>query len=172
MSAVNDVPAESEGFSIYLPDEEKYGYHVTEDNFQKIDLQDEPIVSIDDIVAYYRDTHEITLTPSAYDRFVRVKDRVSGFVICVGNERIYAGSFWSRLSSRTCDGVVILEPYEPPESYSHSIRLQLGYPTGEWFEGKDPRSDPRILSALEEAGKLKRSLGETEQEASGANLGK
>jgi hypothetical protein len=35
------------------------------------------------------------------------------------------------------------------------IRLELGYPGPDFFVGQDPRSDPRILDALESAGKLR-----------------
>jgi len=95
---------------------------------------------------------------------------VTPFVVCVGKERIYRGAIWSSLSSREYDGVVILEPsYQPPESDSYTIRLELGYPTEKWFKGEDPRSDPRILRALEKAGKIKEDLAETEKEAPAAN---
>jgi len=37
----------------------------------------------------------------------------------------------------------------------HVIRLELGYPGPDCFVGQDPRSDPRILDALESASKLR-----------------
>ena len=36
------------------------------------------------------------------------------------------------------------------------IELTLGYPSSAAYTGDDPRSDPRVIDVLEQAGKLKR----------------
>ena len=66
------------------------------------------------------------------------------------------GEITTPLSSRSCSGVVILPTVAPAGAKDgERVRLQLGYPTENFFEGKDPRGDERIKVALETAGKLK-----------------
>jgi hypothetical protein len=144
-------------FSIYLLAGEVPTSELSTVDLRDLDLQDEPIVSETDIIAYTWDTHEIELTAEAYQRIrdpFALPVRVSGmpFVVCVGADRIYAGAFWTPASSISFDGVVILEPFDVD---SRVISIVLGYPSPEAFTGKDPRSDPRILQSLDAAGKLK-----------------
>ena len=75
------------------------------------------------------------------------------FVVTVDREPIYYGAFMSLYFSRTYDGVVILWP--PMDEDGRTIRIQLGYPGPDFFAGKDPRADSRILASLKRAGKLK-----------------
>jgi len=120
-------------------------------------LQEQPIISIDDIMAYSKETHEIELTAPAYERIQQLFSLpvdVDGipFVVCVGRDPVYAGAFWTPASSLSFDGVVIMQPFE---ANKHTIRITLAYPTPEAFSGTDPRSNPKVLQALELAGKLK-----------------
>jgi len=122
-----------------------------------LELQEEPILSIDDIIAYSRETHEIELTAEAYERIQQLftlpaKVRGIPFVVCVGADRIYAGAFWTPVSSISFDGVVICQPFDLDKRV---IRIVLGYPCPEAFTGKDPRSDLRVLQSLEAVAKLK-----------------
>ncbi len=117
----------------------------------------ERIIANPDIVSYTRATHEIELTAQAYARvqeLFKLPVEVAGkpFVVCVGNERIYVGAFWTPLSSLSFDGAYILQPFEPDR---RTIRIDLGYPSREAFTGQDPRADPRIMQSLEMAGKLR-----------------
>ena len=74
------------------------------------------------------------------------------FVVCVGEQPIYAGAFWTPLSSLSFDGVVIMQPFDTDGT---TIRIVLGYPGQDAFTGSDPRADDRVMKALEAAGKLK-----------------
>jgi hypothetical protein len=74
------------------------------------------------------------------------------FVMCVGNDRIYAGVIWSSLYSASFSGVVILKPMKADNRH---IRIQLGYPSPQFYTGEDRRSDSRIFQILQQAGKLK-----------------
>ena len=108
-------------------------------------------------MVYSGKRHEIELTTEAYERIQQiftqpVSVRGIPFVVCAGSDRIYAGAFWTPLSSISFDGVAIYQPFDPDRRV---IRIALGYPTPEAFTGEDPRSDPRILQSLEAAGKLK-----------------
>ncbi len=146
----------SEGFAIYLLAEKLSPAEVAQADLGTLKLEDEPILSTEDIVAYARGTHEVTLTPSAMERLGQLKVPVSGagvpFVVCVDKEPIYSGAFWSPLSSLSFDGVVImLLPGVMPGAQLDYARIEANF----IGERPDPRPDPRILRALERAGKLK-----------------
>jgi hypothetical protein len=140
-------------FAIYLPVQKLPPHQLSGVDLADLELEDTPILSVDDIVAYSRETHEIELTASAYERIGQLEVPVDGmpFVVCVGRDPIYLGAFWPLYSSLSFDGVVIQVPLmdEP------MIQITLGYPSSPFFAGEDPRSDPRILQALAQAGKLK-----------------
>ena len=142
-----------EGFSIYL----------TRDDIpvskmpilSHVDLAEKPVISVDDIISYSRDTHEIELTAGAYQRVTELQVPTSGksFVVCVNKAPIYWGAFWTPVSSQSFDGVTIWVPsLSLPENF---ICLELGYPSPGFYQGEDPRSNPEILDSLEQAGKLK-----------------
>jgi hypothetical protein len=145
------------GFSIYLVKQEPSSDTILEADLDQLKLEEEPILSLEDIIAYTWETHEMVLTPSAYWRLAQLQTSISlgtglPFVICVGSERVYGGAFWTSYSSAVFGGIVI-DVY--PTEKKRPIRIQLGYPSAEWFTGEDLRSDPRIFRSLEEAGKLK-----------------
>jgi hypothetical protein len=133
--------AQATSFAIYLPDH-----------------PDQPLVSTEDIVAYSRQTHAIRLTSDSYARVAQLRVPTSGipFQVRVGGETIYSGAFWPLYSSQSYDGVVIKVPLmpNPVNDSDRTMSITLGYPGGEFFQGSDPRSDPRILKALEQAGKF------------------
>ena len=151
------IPSKADGFSIYLLADEIPATELLPVDLNDLELQEEPILSSDDIVTYSWKRHEIELTAEAYERIQQLftlpaKVRGIPFVVCVGPDRIYAGAFWTPVSSIGFDGVVICQPFDPDKRI---IRIGLGYPCPEAFTGKDPRSDQRILQSLEAAGKLK-----------------
>ena len=147
------APIESVGeFSIYLTTQEAPTASLSQADLDTLELEDQPILSSDDVLRYSRETHEILLTFSAYERInqLSVPTGGRGFVVCVGNERIYSGAFWASFSSQISDGVVIVIPL-----VDQSMQIQLGYPESlDLFKGEDFRSDVRILQSLERAGKL------------------
>ena len=110
------------------------------------------VFSEDDIVLYKRQSHEIGLTEAGAKRIDQVDMLTTGrgFVVCVGGEPIYTGAFWLAISSQTYEGVVI----ELPMMGRRFVQLKLGFPTPADFSGADPRSDPRIMETLQQAGKL------------------
>jgi hypothetical protein len=149
--------SETGEFSIYLVMQEISSEMILEADLDQLELEEVPILSLADITAYTWETHEMELTPSAYARLAELQfsaKRGAGwpFVICVGSERVYGGAFWTSYSSAVFGGIVI-DVY-PAEKY-RPVRIQLGYPSAEWFTGEDLRSDPRIFQSLEEAGKLR-----------------
>ncbi len=116
-------------------------------------LDENPLISIDEILSYTSSTHEIQLTEAGYEKINQMSFPTDGipFVISIGDEVVYMGAFWPLYSSSPFDGVVIRVPIME----NRSIQISLGYPGEILYTGDDPRSDPRIMDALETAGKLK-----------------
>jgi len=146
-----------DGFAIYLLSQDISVSEVSQTKLDQLPLAKTPLISSEDIISYERINHSIQLTPAAYKRFQQVYPtpiKVNGipFVVCVGPQRIYTGALWSPASSISYDGVIILQSFGSGEI---SIQLKLGYPRPEIFTGSDPRSDPRIIRALEHDAKLK-----------------
>jgi hypothetical protein len=119
-----------------------------------VEVADHPIIAMDDVVAYDAVTHEMELTREAFDRLVELQVPVSGtsFVVCVDGEPVYWGAFWTLLSSLAFDGVTIWQPLG--SEHPTSVRLELGYPSAEAYDGDDPRSAHEVLRVLQEAGKM------------------
>ena len=119
-----------------------------------IDIADQPIISIDDIVAYNAQIHEIKLSDEAFERISQLEVPVIGksFLVCVDKAPIYWGAFWTPISSMSFDGVTI---WKPMSLEQNTIKLELGYPSSSFYEGEDPRANPVIMQSLEKADKLK-----------------
>jgi hypothetical protein len=141
-------------FAIYLATEDVSTIEAMATDLQHIPLETEPTIASKDIVSYSAEWHEMTLTEAAYDRLQALKVPVSGrpFVVCVGQERIYAGAFWTPISSLMFDGVTIWQPLGGDDEVA---RIEFGYPSSAYATGDDPRSDPRVTHALRQAGKLR-----------------
>lgn len=144
-------------FAIYLLAQEVPATELSQLDIERLTLQSSPVLSTHDIVSYDKADHTLELTHDAYVRIQQIFPmpvKVDGipFVVCVGNERIYLGAFWTPLSSLSYDGIVIMQPLDDTQT---TIQIHLGYPAPEVFTGNDPRADPRIIKALEQSGKLK-----------------
>ncbi|MDY6877102.1 MAG: hypothetical protein SWK90_13000 [Chloroflexota bacterium] len=145
-------------FSVYLVSRAVTAHEMLQTDLDALEIEDTPIISLDDVVAYASTTHEMQLTESAYERIGRLDVPVQGlpFVVCVGRERIYGGAFWASYSSLTYGGVVINTSPATVNDPDRILRIELGYPPSlELFVGKDLRPDPRIIEALEAANKLR-----------------
>ena len=119
-----------------------------------LSVEETPFLSLDDILSYDKSSHEMTLTDDAAERLRALDVPVSGrpFVIRVAGKPIYAAAFWTPISSMGFDGVIIMQPLHPDQQ---TVRLELGYPSATFYAGQDPRGDPRIMDALDRAGKLR-----------------
>jgi hypothetical protein len=145
--------SEQEEFAIYLTRDD---VPISEmEKLSHVEIADEPVVSIEDIVTYDRETHEITLTAAACERVMSLKVPTSGksFLVCLDKSPVYWGAFWAPYSSQSFDGVTILVPAF--SEHKNTIKLELGYPAPSFYSGEDPRSNAAILRSLEKAGKLK-----------------
>jgi hypothetical protein len=119
------------------------------------------VIAADQIRSYEWATHILTLVPNVRDELATRlrKDRaVSGipFAVTVGGNVIYTGTFTTVMSSKSFSTPVIVVDAQlvKPKLGADQLRIQLGYPTVEFFKGEDPRADRRIREALKAEGKL------------------
>lgn len=127
---------------------ERLGIYLLENN--------EQVISDEEVVWYDKARHEIKLTGEAAKKISALEVPVEGspFVIKIGGEEIYNGSFWVTFSSLSCSGVVI----DTLRIQNDIISLDLGYPSSGFFDGADPRDDQRILDHFQKLGKLKQTF--------------
>jgi hypothetical protein len=144
---------EGKGFAIYLT---RANVSVLQmEMLSHVDIADKPIIFGKDIISYTWNTHEIELTPEAYERLDEMQVPTSGkaFLVCVNKAPVYWGAFWPGYSSQSFDGITIW--LKPSLVGENRIQITRGYPSGDFYKGEDPRSNPVIKNALEKAGKLK-----------------
>ena len=120
----------------------------------------EVLIAADQIRSYEWTTHTLTLAPKVRgELFARLQGRlVSGvsFSVTVNGKVVYKGTFTTTLSSKSFSTLVIVLDAQSldPKLRKDELRIQLGYPTAEFFKGMDPRADRRIREALEADDKL------------------
>jgi len=143
-----------EGFAIYLTQNDVPPASMPA--LSHIDIAGQSVISLSDILAYDAQTHDITLTTSAYKRISKLEVPVQGrsFVVCVDKNPVYWGAFWTPISSISFDGVTIWKPGFGV-ARENTVRLELGYPSPSFYGGEDPRSNTQVLLSLERAGKLR-----------------
>jgi len=144
------------GVALYLATIDVMTEHLSDLDIRNIRIESAPFLSMNDILAYSKNSYELTLTGEACQKVQQLNVPMNGrpFIVYVGDEPIYSGAFWVSISSQSFDGMVI-DTMSGCSDHS-TIRIQLGYPEGlSFFKGEDTRSDPRIMQALERAGKLK-----------------
>lgn len=118
------------------------------------------LIASKEIRSYEWVGHILTLEPEAREALkerLPVNRIVSGipFAVTVDGETIYTGNFTMSFSSKSFKTPVILNSAFPPGRLAaEELQIQLGYPTPDFFKGKDPRSDGRIRAALKAQGKL------------------
>jgi hypothetical protein len=144
--------SKSEGFAIYLTEGDIPPAQM--EALSHVDISEQPIIAMNDIIAYNATTHEITLTANAFDRISNLEVPVQGrsFMICIDRKFIYWGAFWTPISSISFDGVTIWKPlsFQEPKV----IKLELGYPSSSFYVGEDHRNNAELMRSLGYAGKL------------------
>jgi len=141
-----------EGFAVYLTEGDIPPAQMPA--LSHIDIAEQPVIAMNDIIAYNANTHEITLTANAFDRIYSLEVPVRGksFVVCIDRKLIYWGAFWTPISSISFDGVTIWKPLSSQDP--KVIKLELGYPSSSFYGGEDPRNNAEVMKSLEQAGKL------------------
>lgn len=141
-----------EGFAIYLTKEDIPPAQM--EALSYVEIADQPIISLENIIAYNAQTHELRLTDIAFERISQLEVPVGGksFLVCVDKGPIYWGAFWTPISSISFDGITIWKPLNSQKL--KVITLELGYPSPSFYRGKDPRDNDEVMKSLEQAGKL------------------
>jgi len=142
----------SEGFAIYLTKEDVPPSQM--EALSHIVIADQPIISLEDIITYNAQTHEIELTEAAFERISRLEVPIQGksFMVCVDKGPIYWGAFWTPISSLSFDGITIWKPLGSQEL--KMISIKIGYPSSTLYDGEDPRDNTEVIKSLEQAGKF------------------
>jgi hypothetical protein len=153
----NTISAEGEPFEIYLiDDEELSGKDLADYKLDELPLVNTPLITTEDIDSYNWEYNMLNLKEETYADLLALfsggipMEGVPLVVVSKG-ERMYAAAFWSLLSSLSFDGVAVLMPMDPTNA---PLIFALGYPDETFFTGEDPRHDPKIKNALDEAGLL------------------
>lgn len=158
-SSDENVMRGGEPFELYLvADESLRGPDLAAHDLEDLPLAAEPILRTGDLATYNWEQHTFDLTDEGYQRLQAIFSLgipMDGlpFVVMAYGERIYAGAFWTPLSSQEFDGVVILLPFDPAAG---TFFIFTGYPRTDQFTGEDPRGDERLMHALADAGLVER----------------
>lgn len=128
-------------------------------------LDETHVIVMDDIIEYVWETHQIVLTPEAFQHISELTVSTFGrpFAVCIDDTIIYRGFFYVMYSSQLFPGVTIMQPFGDPlvfEGRKNTISIKYVQPPSlvesQWtVEAEDPRDDERIMDTLERAGKLK-----------------
>ena len=143
----------------------------------EVDIRSEDgnvLIAADQIRSYEWTTHTLTLAPKVRDELAKRLPKgqiVSGipFVVAVGGKEVYKGRFTTCLSSISFSTPIVVVDWQAmePKLGTDLLRIQLGYPTAEFFKGEDPRADRRIREALNAGGKLTEAESEPKLIAAG-----
>ncbi len=144
----------AEQFAIYLPVAQMSGLEILKADLSEVMLQAQPLIAADEILSYDPATHDLRLSRDGMQHLADLNVPMNGtaFVACVGKKPIFAGAVWTMLSSQSFEGVTIQVPIVVSDTLVH---LYSGYPSFDDPLPNDPREDPRLLQALEQAGKLR-----------------
>lgn len=125
---------------------ERFGIYLLKNN--------ELVLSDDEVVWYNKSSHEIKLTEEGVKKIQELKgiSVISGepFILKIGNQEIYNGSFWSPISSIQHYGITIVTLVNT----DYTIKIENGYPSSS-LQDADPRNDLRIFNHFLKLGKIK-----------------
>lgn len=141
-------------FAIFLVDSELPAAETLAAPLKDLVLEETALLTIEDVVSYQPGKYELTLADEAAERISQLAIPLDGlpFVVVAQGERIYAGSFWTPVSSLSYSGIAAMLWLEDDAVI---LRFDLSYPASpELFEGVDLRNDARILEAFSQAAKL------------------
>ena len=147
--ATSDDTSKAGIFALYLlQDSTLSPQNACTQPIENLALQSSAFLNVNNLKSYVWTTHAFELTDQArsrYDQYLSSHRTVRGvpFVVTVGNDRIYLGTFWWAYSSMMPPACAVIEVMA---LLPFTIQLAQG--------AVDKRSDPRIYSSLKKSGIL------------------
>ena len=141
-------------FAIFLLSSDMTSEEILTAPVKDLALQENALLTLEDVVSYQPASYEMVLTDEAADRIRQLSIPLDGlpFVVVAQGERVYVGSFWTPISSLSYSGTAVMFWMAEDKVV---LRFDLSYPASpDLFEGVDLRNDARILEAFSDAGKL------------------
>lgn len=146
----SSVDNAAKDFSIYLV-EKLTAKEAMDKNLSDLTLESEPVLTDKEIKIYNWEEHTFTL-----DKDFSLEEKLDGkvplsgrpFVVVVGGERIYMGSFWSPLSSLYNPDIPIINSIWAKDFDRDTYAIVCGN------KERDPRNDKRIYESLKDLGKI------------------
>lgn len=149
-----DAPPEAEANSAangVLPRFALYLVKAHHAEVAKTELENEPLLTEQDIVSYDWQTHTMTLTEAGEKKIPKTLGTGGKeFMIVADGRRCYRGAFWTSFSS-----ISYPDPIIDVVQRGRTVRIQRAYPSERFTTGQDPRPDKRIRQVLEALGKIK-----------------
>jgi hypothetical protein len=123
----------------------------------QVKLASSPVISAEDILSYDFSNHSMKLRSEALARIPNPPVHGLPFVVVADGQRIYLGAFWTEVSSIPSSvPTITVNKQRLAKDQPQDIQIiDRAYPTRSFGEGPDPRSDPRIKTALAALHKLK-----------------
>lgn len=143
---------DEKAFGIYLlKDTSLITSDAKKSSIESLEIQETPIILIDDIVEYNWEEQIITLTSDAFERFKGVENKIKStyglpFIVVANQQKIYLGNIYPMYSSYIHDDL----PYVDVAPF-----LEMRITRAPLQSIEDKRKDERIYSVLKAHNKLK-----------------
>jgi hypothetical protein len=144
-------------------DEKEFGIYLLKDTLlvtsdakkltlESLQVQDAPIININDVTTYNWEEHNITLTPEAFKRFKSVEKKVKSvyglpFIVMLNQQKIYLGNIYPMYSS-------YIHPDLPFISVAPFLEMRIE--RAPLQSAEDKRKDERIYTVLNKFNKINR----------------
>ena len=147
---ISNSKKQGEGVCLYSLDYHQLSldYHI---NIKDIRLPDKPLISYKDILGYDTAHNVLLVKKSILDSL----DFPRAWVITVDRQPVYGGWTFYNYMSSICPWVCIVPDDSINKISAGKLKIRLGYPNKEYFEGKDPRDNALLLNRLAEDNKIK-----------------
>ena len=140
-------PNAGKNVEFYRLDNDMVGPHDMIINVDSATLNDSVLIGYDDIISYNLKTYDFKVSEDAMERL----NSYEAFAVTVYKEVVYTGYFWTSISSRIVNTIVIDLLF----TEGNTLHVQLGYPgLMDGMTIPDMRNDPRIIDVLRRDKKL------------------
>ena len=123
-------------------------YHI---NLNNIILPDKPLISYNDILGYDTAQNVLLVKKPILDSL----DFPRAWVITVDRKPVYGGWTFYNYMSSVCPWVCVVPDDSINKISAGKLKIRLGYPNKEYFEGTDPRKNSLLINRLLKDKKIK-----------------